>query len=269
MKKSRRHALGQHFLTDQGTLRKIIDVIDPRGEDIIIEIGGGKGILTRPLAERAAEVFCIEKDSKLADHLKNLGLDKLTVIEGDVLRLSFSRLTEHTQIKVVGNIPYSISTPLLNKILLERESIIFCAFLLQKEVADRICAETGSRQYAPIGILLHNYFQKTIHFKVNPGVFSPPPRVDSGLISLRRRPEPIVSLPDDRLFLQFLRECFRHRRKMLKNNLSGIGYADTVIRSSLQNIGVLDTVRAEQLSLEQFSLLAGMLGMDKREKHSG
>lgn len=264
MKKSRRHALGQHFLTDQGTLRKIIDVIDPGDEDIIIEIGGGRGSLTRPLTERAAGVICIEKDRHLADLLKNLGLANLTVIEGDALRMHFARLTDHSQVKVVGNLPYSISTPLLQKILFERERICFCVFLLQKEVAERICAQPGTKEYSPVGILLQNYFMTAIHFKVNPGVFSPPPRVDSTLISLKKRPEPLFSLPDDNSFLQFLRQCFRHRRKMLKNNLSNTGYDHESIRSSFMKTGVPDNIRAEQLTLEQYFHLARALGLDDR-----
>ena len=255
MKKNRRHALGQHFLCDMGTLNKIISVIDPSKEDFIIEIGGGRGALTRPLAAKAGRVVTIERDAELVPVLRSLDLPNLEVIAGDVLKQDFISLSLQPDTKVVGNLPYSISTPLLLKILLERERLADCVFLIQKEVADRICAAPGGKAYAPLSILLHNAFERRIHFKVKPGAFSPPPKVDSAVISLNKRPRSLVPVKDDRRFLGFLRGCFRQRRKTLSNNLKSLGFSPDTIQETISLAGLPDKVRSEQLTLEQFFTL--------------
>jgi 16S rRNA (adenine1518-N6/adenine1519-N6)-dimethyltransferase len=260
MKKSRRHALGQHFLSDRGTLHKIVKTIQPAREDFIIEVGGGRGILTRPLAEKAGRVLSIEIDDSLVPVLRSLGLSNLEVIAGDVLQQDFSKLAPAQGAKLVGNLPYSISGPLIIKILFERRNIFFCVFLIQKEVAVRICAGPGGKDYAPLSILLHNAFERKLEFKVKPGAFSPPPKVDSAVISLKKRSQTLVPIPDDRRFLGFLRGCFRHRRKTLTNNLKGLGYSTEAINSCLIHVDQPGNARAEELTLEQFFSISQELG---------
>lgn len=261
MKKSRRHALGQHFLSDRGTLLKIVKTIQPTKEDFIIEIGGGRGVLTCPLAKGAGKVLSIEIDDSLIPVLQSLGLPNLDIISGDILKQDLNALAPQQGAKLVGNLPYSISGPLLFKILFERKNISCCVFLIQKEVAVRVCAGPGGKDYAPLSIILHNAFERKLEFKVKPGAFSPPPKVDSAVISLKKRPQTLVPLPDERRFLGFLRGCFRHRRKTLANNLKGLGYSTEIIQSCLSRVDLPGNARSEELTLEKFFSLSQELGL--------
>lgn len=248
---------GQHFLADSKVLKKIVRVIDPQPEDLIIEIGAGKGVLTFPLAQKARTVIAIEKDRELVPFLQSRKTPNLTIIEKDVLRVDFKELvaaaaSQTEPVKIVGNLPYSISSPLMFKVLEEKGLFQSCVFLVQKEVAERICARPGSKKYAPLSILVHNHFSARVHCLVHPGSFSPPPRVESALISLERRASPLFEIPDERLFLKFLQEAFRHRRKILMNNLRRSGWPPDALLTAYEELGLKRTARPEELSLEQF-----------------
>jgi 16S rRNA (adenine1518-N6/adenine1519-N6)-dimethyltransferase len=249
--------LGQHFLSDPGILNKIVRVIDPQPEDRIIEVGAGKGALTFPLAQKARAVIAIEKDPELVPFLQRRKTPNLTIIEKDVLRVNFKELvaaaaSQTDPVKIVGNLPYSISTPLMFKILEEKGFFQRCVFLVQKEVAERICARPGSKKYAPLSILVHNHFSARVHCLVHAGSFSPPPRVESALISLERRASPLFEIPDERLFLKFLQEAFRHRRKILMNNLRRSGWPPDVLQTAYEELGLKRTARPEELTIAQF-----------------
>jgi 16S rRNA (adenine1518-N6/adenine1519-N6)-dimethyltransferase len=252
MKTTRRHSLGQHFLADKGTLRKIILLIQPQPEDFIIEIGGGKGALTRPLAEQAGKVVSIEKDPEMVPFLEGIGMENLRVIQGDALKMDFTALAESPRTKIAGNLPYSISSPLLFKVVDERKNISSCVFLIQKEFALRVCAEPGTKTYAPLSILAHTYFERKLRFTVKPGAFSPPPKVDSAVISLVKREKPLLGLADEGNFLTFLRWCFSQRRKKLANNLRAAGFSRDRVEESLSQAGIFPEARAEQLAPRQF-----------------
>lgn len=256
--------LGQHFLNDPRILDKIVRVIDPRPEDRIIEVGAGKGALTFPLAQKAAEVIAIEKDGELIPFLRSKKPANLTIIEKDVLRVDFLELlAAGTGIprpaKLVGNLPYSISTSLMFKVLKNKGLFQKCIFLVQKEVAERVCARPGSKKYAPLSILVQNHFSARVHCLVHPGSFSPPPRVESALISLERRASPLFEIPDERLFLKFLQEAFRHRRKILMNNLRRSGWPPDIVQAAYEALSLPRTARPEELSLEQFVRLFNLL----------
>ena len=249
--------LGQHFLNDPRILNKIVRVINPQPEDRIIEVGAGKGALTFPLAQKAAEVIAIEKDGELVPLLRTKKQDNLTIIEKDVLRVDFQELLTagagvSGPVKLVGNLPYSISSPLMFKVLENEELFQRCVFLVQKEVAERICAQPGSKKYAPLSILIHNHFSARVHGLVHPGSFSPPPRVESALISLVRRVSPLFEIPDEPLFLKFLQDAFRHRRKILMNNLRKSGFPPDKVHAAFEELSLPRTARPEELSLEQF-----------------
>ena len=257
MKKSRRKALGQHFLTSRTLLRKIVKTINPQPEDLVIEIGPGKGVLTSPLARRAGKVIAIEKDSSLIPGLKRKNIPRLLIIEKDVLRVDFQKLLEKEkdplkQVKLVGNLPYSISSPLLFKILQAKELFSECVFLLQKEVAQRICAEPGSKKFAPLSIIFQIYFSAQIHTLIPPQAFSPPPQVESALISLKRRPSPLFHIESDAQFLEFLKGTFRHRRKTLRNNLERLNFSSSLIHKAFQDLDIKKDARPEQLTISQF-----------------
>jgi 16S rRNA (adenine1518-N6/adenine1519-N6)-dimethyltransferase len=257
MKTSRRHALGQHFLASPAVLRKIVGVIEPRSGDVLVEIGAGRGVLTVALAAQAGKVIAVEKDERLVPALRREMPANVEVIQADVLRLDWRDIFLRAGVpglKVVGNVPYSISSPLLFRVLDEREILSGCVFLLQKEVAERITAGPGSKAYAPLGILLRNYFEAKIEFTVAPGSFSPPPKVQSAVLSLRRRSCPLHALDDEPGYAAFLRTAFAERRKMLWKNLSRRA-TPAALAAAYESLGIARNVRAEQVPPDQFAAL--------------
>lgn len=260
MKKSKRKALGQHFLASRKILRKIVKTINPQPQDFIIEIGAGKGILTFPLAKQAGKVIAIEKEKSFIPLLQGKKIPSLTVVEEDVLKMDFNKLVEketdsQTKMKLVGNLPYSISAPLLFKVFKDKALIPECIFLIQKEVAERIAAHPESKKFSPLSILFQIYFLTKVHFIVAPEAFSPPPKVESALISIKRRSFPLFPIEDDQYFLNFLKGAFRHRRKMLHNNLERLGFSSSQIREAFQKCKIKNNLRSEQLTISQFVAL--------------
>lgn len=250
MKKSRRHALGQHVLASPAVLRKIVGVIDPKAEDVIIEIGAGSGILTAQLAESAGRVIAIEKDERLIPALRETMPANVEVVHADVLKLDLREVLKNagvSKLRLVGNIPYSISSPLLFRVLDDRSLLSDCVFLLQREVTERITAGPGKKSYAPLGILLQNEFEARIAFNVAPGSFSPPPKVQSALLTLRRRPTPLHPGAAEEPYRAFLRAAFAERRKMLWKNLARRA-TPTVLEAAYVKLGLSRNARAEELA---------------------
>lgn len=257
-------ALGQHFLTSRPILRKIVDVIAPGRDELIIEIGAGKGALTFPLAERAGKVIAIEKDKSLIPFLLEVKKSNLIILQQDILRLDLRTLVAgepsfRRKAKLVGNLPYSISSLLLFKALGVKDLFSACVFLLQREVAVRIGARPGSKDYAPLSILFQQHFDVRLCFAVAPGAFSPPPQVQSSLVALSPRPRPLFLVSDEDRFRRFLRMSFAQRRKTLLNNLKSARYPVSLLRDSFRHLSLKETVRAEQLSIGQFADLFEML----------
>jgi 16S rRNA (adenine1518-N6/adenine1519-N6)-dimethyltransferase len=252
MYRSRRHALGQHFLANEGVLRKIVGAIGPRPEDVIVEVGAGRGVLTRRLAERAGRVIAIEKDERLVPTLREAMPANVEVVHGDVLKVDLREILEKagaSALRLAGNIPYSISSPLLFRVLDERRLFSDCVLLVQKEVAERVTSGPGTKSYAPFGILLQNEFEARIAFPVAPGSFSPPPRVQSALLTLRRRPAPLHPGAADEPYRAFLRAAFAERRKMLWKNLARRATPEA-IAAAYDALGLARNARAEELSPE-------------------
>jgi 16S rRNA (adenine1518-N6/adenine1519-N6)-dimethyltransferase len=262
MKKSRRHALGQHFLASPAVLARIVSVIAPRAEDVIIEVGAGKGVLTAALAQKAGKVVAIEKDARLLPGLRREMPANVEVVHGDALTIDFEDLARRTgagALRIAGNIPYSISTPLLFRVLDRRTLFADAAFLVQKEVAARVTADPGSKAYAPLGILLQNEFEAKIVFTVAPGSFSPPPKVQSALLTLKRRPEPVLPGAAEEPFRAFLRAAFAARRKTLWKNLSRRTDAGR-LAEAYDSLGLAKNVRAEALPADVlFALFKGLI----------
>jgi len=262
MQRKKRKFLGQHFLKNPRVLQKILARIDPQQNDLIIEIGAGKGALTFPLTRKAGKLIAIEKDRKLVPHLLKKEIPHLTILEGDVLKILFQDIIQDEpdfkgRVKLVGNLPYAISSPLLFKVIQERELLQKCVFLLQREVAERVCAQPGSKRYAPLSILIQVYFEANLHFIVHPSSFTPPPQVESALISLNKRERPLLSVQNESLFLEFLRGAFRHRRKKLSKNLEKLRLPPELIKEAFQKFRIDSTLRSEQLSIFQFIHLFG------------
>ncbi|MFC2165149.1 16S rRNA (adenine(1518)-N(6)/adenine(1519)-N(6))-dimethyltransferase RsmA [Acidobacteriota bacterium] len=264
MKRSKTKALGQHFLRDKFVLRKIIRVIAPDKDDFIIEIGAGKGVLTFPLAKAAGRMIAIERDKSLVPELEARSPLNLKILEADVLTLRLTDLVGSENItkgnvKLVGNLPYVISSQILIKVLDEKDILDKCVFLLQKEVAERIGAQPGTKAYAPLSIRFENNFNVKLCFVVKPESFSPPPKVKSALISLEKRSQPLFPISDNKTFNEFLKLAFRHRRKTLLNNLLLAGHTRPQLESTSQELGMHKNVRPEQLTLSEYVKLFNFL----------
>jgi len=256
-KRTKTRALGQHFLKNHAVLKKIVCSISPRKEDLIIEIGPGKGALTFPLAEKAGKVIAIEKDPSFIPSLQKRNIPNLTILEKDIMKVDFCELIKKEQnfknnVKLAGNLPYSLSSPLLFKVLQERELFSECIFLLQKEVAERICSQPGSKKYAPLSIFFQIHFFTRLKFVVPPECFTPPPKVDSALVSLKKRDAPLFSIEEEELFRNFLKGAFRHRRKILRKNLEKLELPLSLIDEAFFKYGIERNMRPEQLSISQF-----------------
>ena len=263
-------SFGQNFLTDTNILQKIVDTAEIDDQVNVIEIGPGIGALTEFLAERAAEVMAFEIDHRLvpilADTLRDF--DNVTVVNEDILKVD---LAQHIQnfknpdlpIKVVANLPYYITTPILMHLI--ESGIPFSEFvvMMQKEVADRISAKPNTKAYGSLSIAVQYYMTAKVAFIVPRTVFVPAPNVDSAILKMVRRPEPAVAVEDEKFFFKVSKASFTHRRKTLWNNLTGyFGKTDKIkdkLTKALDQAGLSPSVRGEALGLEEFASLADAL----------
>ena len=263
-------SFGQNFLTDTNILQKIVDTAEIDDQVNVIEIGPGIGALTEFLTERAAEVMAFEIDHRLvpilADTLRDF--DNVTVVNEDILKVD---LAQHIQnfknpdlpIKVVANLPYYITTPILMHLI--ESGIPFSEFvvMMQKEVADRISAQPNTKAYGSLSIAVQYYMTAKVAFIVPRTVFVPAPNVDSAILKMVRRPEPAVAVEDESFFFKVSKASFTHRRKTLWNNLTGyFGKTEEVkdkLTKALAQAGLSPSVRGEALSLAEFASLADAL----------
>src|SRR5580698_1369590 len=212
--------LGQHFLVAQSILERIAEAACPEHTDLVVEIGPGRGALTSHLLERAERVIAIEIDPVLVQYLRAEFRDepRLTLVEADVLKAD---LTQWGTATVAGNLPYYITSPILQKTLALGEQLHHAVFLVQKEVAERLTANPGSRDYGYLSVQTQLLSAPELLFTVPAGAFRPPPKVESAVVRLTPRSS-AEFLPQDReAFLRFVGLCFRHKRKTILNNLSG------------------------------------------------
>jgi len=252
-----RKRFSQNFLHDAHYVARIVDAIAPAPDDRIVEIGPGLGALTAPLVERAGHVTCVEIDRDLAARLRaRFAPAQLTVIEADALQLDWRALVDADPrpVKVVGNLPYHISTPLLFALLPIAERVTAQHFMLQKEVVDRIVAAPGSKDYGRLSVMLQFRYRVARLFVVPPGAFSPPPKVHSAIV--RMLPIPPAELPrvDADSFARVVAAAFGQRRKTLRNALAGL-LPEEAIRAA----GVDPSARAETLAVEHFVRLTAQL----------
>lgn len=251
--------LGQHFLTSTDIIDRIIAVINPTAGDIIVEIGPGRGALTLPLAESGAGLVAIEFDEDVIGHLRKLlkGRDNVRLINTDFLTFEPDpdRLGSFV---LIGNLPYNITSPVMDWCYRHRESISRAVFMIQRELARRIAGRPGSRDWSPLSIFTQLWFDVRICFDVSPDAFQPPPEVTSSVIELTPRQAP--DIPDYERFERLVRQAFVHRRKQLVNNLTPELVASIdEIHAILDNLGLKRSVRAEELSLEMFLTLTDRL----------
>lgn len=254
MSRTKRQRLGQHFLHNPRILDRIAAAVAAGPEDLILEIGPGPGGLTERICATAGRIVAIETDPDLVRRLAARALPGLTLIEGDALELDWAPLLDGVPpggtAKVAGNLPYSISTPLLFRIYDLRDRFAEAVVLIQKEVAERLAARPRTKAYAPLSILFQLHFEVRLLLKVAPGSFTPPPRVDSTLVSLRPRPSPLFPLDDEPGFRELLRTAFAQRRKTLYNGLLRHGIPPEAAARALSSLGLPDKARPEELSIE-------------------
>ncbi len=248
-----RKRFGQHFLHDANVIDRLVGAIAPRPDDHLVEIGPGEGVLTAPVLEKAGALTVIELDRDLASTLlERLGRPAgLDVIQADVLKVDLVELAAGRPLRIIGNLPYNISTPILFHLFDSRADIVDMHFMLQKEVVDRMVAGPGSRQYGRLSVMAAFHCDMTRLFNVPPGAFRPPPKVDSAIVRLLPKPltdEDRALLP---AFAEVTRRAFGQRRKTLRNSLKGLLDAEAI-----EAAGIDPGARAETLSVEEFRRLA-------------
>jgi 16S rRNA (adenine1518-N6/adenine1519-N6)-dimethyltransferase len=253
-----RPKLGQHFLHDQRYRVKILDALPLEASDVVFEIGPGRGAMTTLLAERARKVIAIEIDRTLTQRLQEdfPQESRVEIILADVLRVDFAALCRKEGIAqgfVFGNLPYYITSPILHHLFAQRDSIRAMGLLMQREVAERLMAAPGTRDYGYLTIATQIYSQPQIALAVPPGAFSPAPKVQSALVTFRMEAKfdrwPQTTCDD---FLEFVKRCFAQKRKNLLNNLSGV-YPRRRIMQGIEEAGKPANLRAEQLSIEELA----------------
>ena len=233
-----------------------------------MEIGAGHGEMTRFLAQRASRVIAIELDQRLVPRLRKATalLRNVEIVEGDVLSVDFEELTHSENFSVYGNLPYYITSPILQRLFEHAEHIAAIYIVIQYEVAQRIAALPGSRDYGYLSVVSQWFARAEIEFQIPPEAFTPPPKVHSALLSLRMPGEKAgCQVPDERNFLDFVKECFAQKRKTLRNNLRarlGTDAADI-----LREAGLPAEVRAEQLSVSQLAALFRLLASNEAREN--
>ncbi len=251
-----RKRLGQHFLHDPSVIGKLIDAIAPEPDDTMVEIGGGRGALTIPLLEKLETLHVVEVDERMADHLAAIGknVGNLVIHRADALKFDFSSLADRkASLRVVGNLPYNISTPLLFHLLEHRASIDDMHLMLQKEVARRIVSPPGNKDYGRLTVMLSLWAEAEACFDVGPGAFTPPPRVRSTVIRLRPTAEPRFPVTDVEAYADLVGLTFSMRRKTLARSLKG-----RLSRAQIEAAGIDPGARPETLGPEQFATLADL-----------
>jgi 16S rRNA (adenine1518-N6/adenine1519-N6)-dimethyltransferase len=246
-------SLGQHFLHERGVVEKILLAVDPRPGDRIVEIGPGQGAMTLPLLDRHGALTAIEFDrdllAPLADAARAHG--ELTLVHADVLDVDFTALAAGGMLRLVGNLPYNLSSPILFHALDHAAVVRDMHFMLQKEVVDRMAAGPGSKTYGRLSVMLQAWCTVTALFDVGPGAFKPPPKVESAVVRLVPRAPAEVGIDDPRHFAAVVRAAFGQRRKTLRNALRQVCDAD-----QMQAAGIDPQRRAEQLEVAEFVRLA-------------
>ncbi len=251
-----RKRFGQHFLHERRTIERIVAAFDPRPGEHVVEIGPGQGALTQELLRRAQRLDAIELDRDLAAPLEEScrGLGELVVHGADALKFDFCELVQGTaRLRVIGNLPYNISTPLLFHLLDQAHCIQDMCFMLQKEVVDRLAATPGNKAYGRLSVMVQWRCDVVPLFTVAPGAFRPPPKVDSAVVRLMPKQSPLRLL-DEKLFAEVVRAAFAQRRKSLRNSLKRLARAEEFVAAAVD-----PGLRAEALSLEQFVRLSNTI----------
>ena len=259
---------GQNFLIDGHVIEKIIRAAEITKDDVVLEIGPGIGTMTQYLAEAAGEVFAVEIDKNLLPILAETlaEYDNVTVVNEDILKVDIAALTGGRPVKVVANLPYYITTPIIMGLFENHIPATSITVMVQKEVAERMQAGPGGKDYGALSLAVQYYAEPYIVANVPPNCFMPRPKVGSAVIRLTRHAETPVQVDDEKLLFQIIRASFNQRRKTLANglkNYEGLSFEKETIEAAIAECGFSPSVRGEALSLEEFAKLANVLGRAK------
>ncbi len=256
-------ALGQNFLVNPGVCPKMAAMCGATAEDGVLEIGPGAGVLTRELAHTAKKVVAVELDKRLLPVLEETLAEEnnVTVVQGDAMKLDLHELIRREfpegRVFVCANLPYYITSPMIMRLLEDRLPVQSLTVMVQKEAAQRLCAPPGTRACGAISAAVQFYSQPEMLFSVSAGSFLPPPKVDSEVIRLTLRDKPPVEVTEEAVLFRVVRASFCQRRKTLSNSLSaGLSVPKAQVSSWIERAGLPPSVRAEQLSLQDFAVLA-------------
>ena len=258
--------LGQNFLRDQNAIRRIADALGDLSGQTVVEIGPGQGAITRALAERAAHVIAIELDRELAPRLRTeFSPDRVTVVEQDVLAFDFAAASAAAgqRLAVAGNLPYYITSPILLKLAASHAALERAVLMVQREVADRIVAAPGSRDYGLLSVTIQMYGPVAPLFTLPPGAFSPPPDVHSMVFRWRFQPRFVELGVEQDAFLRFVRQAFAQKRKTLANNLRAAKYHPVAAQAACAAASISPQARAEELAIEELAALHLQLEKEK------
>ena len=246
---------GQHFLHDPAVIDKIITAARLQPDQRVLEIGPGLGVLTEQLLRYAVQVTVMEIDRDLIERLRQRPEEHLIIYEGDVLKLSWSELLKEPPYTLVANLPYNISSQILFKLLDYRHLFKRSVLMFQREVAERLMARPGTKDYGILSVLCRLWYDIDKVTLVRPGAFNPPPRVDSMVLSFLPLSRPRVDPVDEVLFKRLVKAAFTQRRKTLRNSLLAGGFNAVAIDEALSFAGINPGCRGETLDLHQFSAL--------------
>jgi len=252
-------SLGQNFLIDDSVLEDIVEGAEITKEDYVIEIGPGVGTLTKELLTRAKKVTSIELDEKLIPILQEelKDFENFDIVHKDALKVDFNNLIgEEKSVKVVANLPYYVTTPIIANLLNGNYDIKSITIMIQKEVGERIDAEPSTKDYGAFSLLVQYYCDTKIIRHVPPSSFIPAPKVDSIVIRLDKLSEPRVQVQSEKLFFNVVRQSFNMRRKTLWNAMKNIGLDKDKLKTGFENAGIDPTRRGETLSIEEFANLS-------------
>ncbi len=259
-------ALGQNFLVNPSVCPKMAELCGCSDNVGVIEIGPGAGVLTNELAKKAHKVIAIELDKRLLPVLSETLADhnNIKVISGDAMKLDLNDLISDEfgggEVVVCANLPYYITSPMIMKLLEEKLPISSLTVMVQKEAADRICAEPGTRESGAISAAVHYYSSPELLFKVSKGSFMPAPKVDSAVIKLNILKEPPVKLDDEKTFFRIVKAAFSQRRKTLSNSLSsGLSMPKSDVSKLISDVGIPANARAEEMTMQQLADISNAL----------
>ncbi|MEM7401462.1 MAG: 16S rRNA (adenine(1518)-N(6)/adenine(1519)-N(6))-dimethyltransferase RsmA [Pseudomonadota bacterium] len=257
MSRPLRKRFGQHLLHNKNTIANIVSVIDPQVKDTLVEIGPGRGAITLPILKAIGRLHAIEIDHDIAQEVtracKNSG--ELIIHQGDVLSFDFNQVANATQrIRLFGNLPYNISTPLLFHLLNFSDLLIDMHFMLQKEVVDRITATAGNTNYSRLSVMMQTNYKVLSLFDISPDQFTPPPKVQSSFMRLIPTNEFVKQIEDTKTFSKIIETAFHQRRKTIKNSLASLANEEQLINANIQ-----PNLRPQEISIQQYIRLSNLL----------